>query len=388
MAELVSALGPPPKASHRRGDDTVFANRRVAVITNYPAPYRLPLFARIHRRIDAAGGRALVLFQADAARKRPWMSNPKDLPFGHEVLRSSAVAFGKRGSLLTWNLERSLARYQPDIVLCGGLSPMVAGRAAVWCRRARRPFGVWTGDITASASAKDRSRLAARRTILRLTDFAVAYGYAAGEYLQELADTPFVHGRNTSFLGEPDRSVTPNAPLRVLAVGDMNSKRKGHDVIIDALRAAPALDCEVTLVGDGALRSELERSARSDPRIRFTGAMPADEVRRLQGRADVFLFPTRFDVYGLALVEAMGSGAAAVTSPNAGVLSDLAVDGENCIVAPSLAPAEWTEILVQLAGNRALVRQLGENARKTVTGRWSLDHSADCVLAGLRLGLT
>ena len=54
-----------------RGDDNAFRGHRVALVTNFPAHYRLPLSSAVASRLEAAGARLTVFFCAHAARSRP-----------------------------------------------------------------------------------------------------------------------------------------------------------------------------------------------------------------------------------------------------------------------------------------------------------------------------
>ena len=134
------------------------------------------------------------------------------------------------------------------------------------------------------------------------------------------------------------------------------------------------------------MRSLAER-AKGDSRIRFLGALPPTAVASSYAKADVVLFPTRFDVFGLVLVEGMGSGAATVVSGAAGAVDDLAVDEHNCHVVRGHEPKAWADALTRVVEDSELRRSLGENARRTIERRWAIEHAADAMLAGLRLAV-
>jgi glycosyltransferase involved in cell wall biosynthesis len=171
----------------------------------------------------------------------------------------------------------------------------------------------------------------------------------------------------------------------LLTVADLNSKRKGVDVLVDALRLMPDVHCEVTVVGGGVQLGALQQRARGDQRIRFLGALPREQTLAEYDRADVFAFPTRQEVYGLTMVEAMGAALATIVSDAAGALGDLAVDGTNCLVVPTYEPEAWAKALRRVVLDEDLRRALGERAAQTIARRWTLDHSADAVVAGFRL---
>jgi glycosyltransferase involved in cell wall biosynthesis len=185
----------------------------------------------------------------------------------------------------------------------------------------------------------------------------------------------------------PARVRRESEVVEILVVGDLTSARKGVDVVIDALLRAPELNCQLTVVGGGNLLPKLVQRAEGDPRVRFTGTLPPSRIRDLYRGADVVLFPTRSDVFGLVLVEAMGAGAAVAVSPAAGAVADLAVHEYNCLVVPGYEAAAWANATSRLVRDSNLRSALGFAAARTIRNRWTIDHAADAMLAGLRLGV-
>ena len=124
-----------------------------------------------------------------------------------------------------------------------------------------------------------------------------------------------------------------------------------------------------------------------DERVRFLGAVPSDEIARSYSEADVFLFPSRYDIFGLALVEAMGAGLATIVSPRPGAVADLCVSNVNSLIVANDGVDQWTAALSRIIENHELRRSLGAAAARTIRNRWTIDHAADAMLAGIRLGV-
>ena len=371
FARLADELGDAEPAAARRGDDSLLAGHRVAVITNVPMHYRVPLFEAMHERVAAAGGEMRVLFLARRHAERAWVPETR-LAFDH-VFAAERHVVGE------------LARYHPTMVVAGGFSP-VAVRASAYARRRRVPLGIWSGAVDLPESETTLPRRLQRKWLLGRASFGIAYGIGARAYLARLAPSlPVVIGRNTSV---HDASAEPR-PLRerleLVAVGRL-VERKGFRVLVEMLRRRPGLECRLTIAGDGPERARLEAAAVQDDRIVLTGGLAPDDVRRVYEAGDVFLFPTRNEVFGHVLVEAMAAGLAAVTSTSAGATADLCVDGRNALVVHGHDPGAWAAALDRLAGDPDLRARLGSRAAATVAARWTLAHSADAMIAGIRLG--
>jgi len=385
MAQLIELLSPDgAPATARRTSDGLLQGHRVALVTNLPAHYRIPLFNGLAERLGGEGARLRVFFAGSDPARRTYM-RPEPLAFEHEFIGAWRVPLG--GGDVPLGLVRRLGRFDPTIVLAAGFAPGVAARVAHFASSRDLGFGVWSGEIPTAATADGRLRRLQRRWILRRACFAVAYGSLAAEYLQAIApELAVVLGRNTAPADPlPPRPVDAR-PVEVLSVGQA-IERKGLDVLIDAFGLLADLDCRLTILGGGPQLAELRQRAGGQPNVRLLGAVPSDEVREAYHAADVVAFPTRFDIFGLVLVEALGSGRATVVSSAAGAVADLCVAERSGLVVEGHDPQAWADAIRRLVEDADLRAALGEAGRRTIQRRWTIDHAVDAMIAGLRLGV-
>lgn len=94
------------------------------------------------------------------------------------------------------------------------------------------------------------------------------------------------------------------------------------------------------VVGDGPARPQLERDY---PLTRFTGYRFGSELAALMGAADVFVFPSRTDTFGVVMLEAMACGLPVAAYP---------VTGPIDVVAPGITGVLDTDL--QRAAMQAL----------------------------------
>jgi glycosyltransferase involved in cell wall biosynthesis len=83
------------------------------------------------------------------------------------------------------------------------------------------------------------------------------------------------------------------------------------------------------IVGDGPARQDLERAF---PDARFLGALHGEALAQAYAAADVFVFPSMTDTFGLVMIEALASGVPVAAFPVAGPLDVLGPDAHG--VAP------------------------------------------------------
>jgi glycosyltransferase involved in cell wall biosynthesis len=94
------------------------------------------------------------------------------------------------------------------------------------------------------------------------------------------------------------------------------------------------------VVGDGP---ELARLRVRYPRVRFTGCKHGQELAACVAAADVFVFPSRTDTFGLVMLEAMACGVPVAAYPVAGP-ADVVVDGVTGVLNDDLHVAALTAL--------------------------------------------
>ena len=154
----------------------------------------------------------------------------------------------------------------------------------------------------------------------------------------------------------------------VFAVGNV-FERKGLSTFCEL---AQATDYDFAWFGpydDGPQASRAVAKWTSDPpeNVTFTGWV--DDIRGAYGAGDVYLFPTKAENQGIAVLEAMACGKAVVLS-DIPVFREYYEDGHDCLICSDRT--EFRAALDRLAADPDLRERLGENARATARAH-SLD---------------
>ena len=161
-----------------------------------------------------------------------------------------------------------------------------------------------------------------------------------------------------------------NGPVQLLCVAAL-IPRKGHDMLFRALASISSRRWRLTCVGSldrhpataGQLRALL-RAEGIDDRVELAGEVDAPTLARHYDAADVFVLPTLYEGYGMAVAEALACGLP-VVSTNTGAIAELVGDDAGIVVPPgdvnALALA-LAELLDDAAGG---VREtLAQGARR------------------------
>ena len=161
-------------------------------------------------------------------------------------------------------------------------------------------------------------------------------------------------------------------------------RRKSLPFLLDVWRAVATARPEATLIvaGTGPLEAELRARAERlalGRQVIFTGRVPEAEKVAYYRLADLFVFPSSLEGFGLVVGEAMSCGLAVVTSDQ-GALPELVVDGRGGMVCPDRGLAAFTRAVLQLLDAPDLRARLGGFNRDRVEQRFRWDRAARRVL--------
>jgi glycosyltransferase involved in cell wall biosynthesis len=152
--------------------------------------------------------------------------------------------------------------------------------------------------------------------------------------------------------------------------------RKNVDVLIRAFATLKLPKAKLALVGEGPLRSELEKLAGAlgvGDKVHFFG-FRRDRISILKG-FDVFVLPSRLEGIPRCLMEAMAAGVPVVASDIPGC-RDIVSDSDTGLLFKSEKEESLRLCLISLIDNRRLRDRLKSRARETIENRWSASRMA------------
>jgi len=308
--------------------------------------------------------------------------------------------------LVRWSLRAEhLARVHGiDFTWCGNIRP--ATYPAAWLKRRRGiPYGVILhgGDLLTlgwQVTKSSRKRRVARALLGGAGILVTNSGFTRELTLSALADldVPYDPDRVVVVpLGtDPTRfhpGVDPTlareqfglGPGRWLLTVARLTPHKGIDVALQVLAqlATRYPDIHYAVAGEGEDRARLETLARRlgvTDRVRWLGPVSDEYLPSLYRAATIYLGLSRregieVEGFGIAMVEASGSGVPVVGGRSGGV-PDAVRDGVTGLLVDPTAVEEIAEGVAMLLEDPALAHRLGDGGRRAVEQFYNWDRVA------------
>ena len=338
----------------------------VAMVTNSPAPYRVPILNLVAKS-DAV--RLHVLYACGREPNREW--DCPEISHPHTFLRENFWS-SRHGTFIHNNTDvySRLRALNPDVVVTNGFNPTHLYAFAYAQLHRRAHIAMTDGTIESEAGLTWLHRLARRMVFRRSRALIVAsnggrnlvrkYGVPDGNiFFSPLCanlsiqwDNVKPHSSGVDFLFS-GRLVETKNPLFALEVAQGVARNIGRRVSLGVL-------------GNGPLQANLQVQASvpgNQVELRMAGHVPQAEIPGWFAGARVFLFPTQWDPWGVVANEACRAGVPTIISPHAGAAGELVVDGVGGYVRP-LNVDQWVEVATSLISDDTLHGQMSVQARR------------------------
>lgn len=191
-------------------------------------------------------------------------------------------------------------------------------------------------------------------------------------------DTPFIEAT-------PHRPPDYSFPRPwLLFVGQMTI-RKGYDLAIQAFATVLQSCPEASLLMVSGINQEeqsqafqLARELGVERRVHFLGYLSDEELINLYRASDAFLFPTRFEGFGLPLLEAMAAGCPVITT-NIPVVQEIVRDGENGLLVPYNQAGMLAQATLRVVQDHELRARLVAGGHAVLHGQYSGEYQVERV---------
>ncbi|QDZ39122.1 glycosyltransferase family 4 protein [Euhalothece natronophila Z-M001] len=152
-----------------------------------------------------------------------------------------------------------------------------------------------------------------------------------------------------------------------LFVGDIRTSRKNLEMVLHAL--IPTEELHLAVVGDtqDSPYPKLATELGLEKRVHFLGYR--QDIAQIMRATNFFVFPSRYEPFGLVVLEAMASGLPVITIKSVGA-ADLVTSDCGLVLSDSENISALTEALTTLSNNLNLRTRMGKAAR-TIAEQYS-----------------
>lgn len=343
--------------------------KRIAIITNIPAPYRVDLFYYLQKNTKEY--EIHVFYASQNEDNRKWKVEEGKMENSH-FLKSSTIKIPSRYDTkyihISKGIKNALRELKPAIVIGSEYNP-TAVQALQYCRKEKIPYISWTDGTLHSERNINRIQRFLRRYVVRHASACLSSSTKAKE-------AQLVYGAReescfTSLLTIDIEKYMVQAENRqrgrILCVGSL-IERKGIDLLLKALQGIGE-DYTLALAGEGPEKEnirELSRKLGIEEHVEFLGYLSQEELKEEYARSSLFVLPTREDCYALVILEAMCAALPVVASQYADGAYDLIEDGKSGYIVDPYDAEKLCGCLQGLLQNPGLAEEMGRNSLERV----------------------
>lgn len=340
---------------------------KVLAITNVPVPYRVEFFNELAKYVELT-----VIYEQSIEqqkhRDKKW--------FTEKPLNFKSISIAKANNRISYNvLFKELRRAKDDIIFMMGYSNPSARAAIFWLRLHKVPY-ILTCD---GAFIKDENlgKREIKKFLIRKANLYFSTGNPSDEFFVFYgAEKNRIRRISFSSLHKDDIFTSPvtneekdrvkdTIGIReekvILSVGQF-IHRKGYDVLLKALRYVDS-KIGVYIVG-GTPPSEYTQIINEYKlnNVHFVGFKTKEELKKYYLAADLFVLPTREDIWGLVINEAMACGLPIITTNKCIAGLVLVNEGKNGHIVNVEDPKALAEAIEQIMNNAQLRKKMADNS--------------------------
>ncbi|GEL07242.1 glycosyltransferase family 4 protein [Salisediminibacterium halotolerans] len=341
---------------------------KVLFTTNLLSPYRVDFLNELGKFCE------LVVFDEsdviDAKQRNPeWFSNEYN---NFSVINLKSLKVGKR------RLYPSLTKYIKDnqfnVVVFGGYSTLTQIWGIYNMNKANIPCFINLDGAIYSSRKKAKNYLK-KILFMGSSSFLVSGDYTA-EYLKKfnvsserIYTYPFTSVKQEDVPVRPINTLEKETVRKDFDIKEKNVivtvgqfiHRKGFDVL---LAAANSFEINTGVYIIGGTPTEEYLTIQKDnnlSNVHFIGFQKKEDVLKYFQSADVMVLPTREDIWGLVVNEAMAQGLPVITTDKCVAGLELITDDQNGYIVPVDDSAALAEKTMYILNNEPLKKQMGEN---------------------------
>lgn len=309
------------------------------------------------------------------------------------AINKDEKSYGEHFTNLSVGIVKNLLMLRPQVIFSSSFG--------IWTIIALllKPIFWWRVIIAYEGSSpsvdyrNSATRLLVRRLMVWMADACITNSQAGKKYLVEFLkarkervfvqpyEIPDERTLPSDFQGSVIEKSSLQRPVFIF-VGQV-VERKGLPLLLQACATLQARGYDLytlVVVGDGLQRSELEVFCQENNlsnTVEWTGKVPYDCIGNYFRNADVFVFPTLEDTWGVVTLEAMLLGKPILCSSGAGT-AEMVVNGKNGYIFAPDDPDRLADLMQKFLDNPDSILSMGKQSQQ-IMAQYTPVAAAQCL---------
>lgn len=347
-----------------------------------PTPYQLDFFDALKDYFDLR-----VIYFTSRESDRQWDLSAKDPGYTIQVLKNNRFALLVQKKFTSFHFSNQirslLHKDEADLVLVNGTywSPNVLLALYISYKR-KKKVAFWSEPVF---PVNNRLLFFIKKVmllpVLKYTHFLLAIGKQAEQgykrygYNKPIYNIPYNINHRLFEIKNLDQDIFQKLLLKykakseviLLSSGSLIS-RKGMDTVVKAFLQLPEnVNARLLIIGDGEEKSALQTLINGNDRIELLGFQQKEMIPYWFNLADMFVFASRYDGWGLVINEAAAAGISIISSTAVGASADKLTNQLNGILLDAENVNGFTEAMQNLISDKEMRNKLVNNNQNVRT---------------------
>ena len=327
----------------------IWSMKKVLIVFNHPAPYKVRLFNELSKTFDLH-----VIFERNSAsdRNKGFYFEEKYDFTTHKI---HGIKVGHEG-FISKGVRKHLQYNEYDVVIMNGYSHYAEMKAIDWMKKWHAPYVLYIngGTIKKESSLKRKIK---KHYISRANAY-FSPDEESNKYLIHYGANPkliYNYPYSTIYEKEIVSDKPDKAALRkelgilfdkVFVSSGQLIARKNYLSLVKEWKKYPE-NYGLFLIGDGKQRKEIEQLIKNEniKNVVLTGFLPRQEMFKYFQASDVFLFPSKEDIYGHVINEALSQGIPVISTNKVNSAVKLIKDFKNGFLLDVLEGSEFEQAI-------------------------------------------
>lgn len=352
---------------------------KILFYTNIPSPYRVDFFNELGKYCELT-----VLFETGNSKERneAW-KDYKFINFRGIILKG--IRTGTDSSFCP-EIVTYLKKNQYDHIVV----TQVASFTAIWAVLYMYIKGIpycYEGDGGFAGSRKGL-KAGIKRFIIGNASYCLSTSKVFDEYCEAYgAKKDKIYRYSFTSVKEKDlleRPLTKEEKLQIRNVLNMKEDyillsvgqfiyRKGFDLLLEMSRFLPPT-IGIYIVGGKPTAEYLELKEKWNlQQVHFVDFMEKEQLKKYYQAADVFVFPTREDIWGLVVNEAMANGLPVVSTDRCVAALEMIETGKNGYIVPINDVSEMKKAVESILDSVQIWKDMSEDALETMRQNYTIE---------------